>query len=264
MKMKDVIQKTGLTRRTVLYYEEQGLLSSEKTPMNGREYREYTDDHIQVLLDIAALRKAGFSVEEIRIMQRADSEVRPIFLAYRQRLTVQKEELDRLLQTAAAIPENSLDTMQALLQCIRNVSTELPLPICDCIPHFHYLDEEEASLMPPRKEPTLHTDAQPLEIDQDHLLNTGQLGYKKALDDVKNDLQESSGRGVPNHSGGSFLFDIVEAALVLALLLAILDILPSLRQGLGSPMALRHLLLILVLGLLLAGVVFLEHRPRRR
>ena len=113
MKMKDVIQKTGLTRKTVLYYEEQGLLTSEKTPMNGREYREYTDDHIQLLLDIAALRKAGFSIEEIRTMQHADSEVRPIFLTYRQRLAVQKESLEQLLQTAAAIPENSLDTMQS-------------------------------------------------------------------------------------------------------------------------------------------------------
>ena len=60
------------------------------------------------------------------------------------------------------------------------------------------------------------------------------------------------------------LFDVVEAVLVLALLLVILDILPALKQGLGSPTALRHLLLILVLGLLLAGVVFLEHRPRSR
>ena len=264
MKMKDVIQKTGLTRKTVLYYEEQGLLTSEKTPMNGREYREYTDDHIQLLLDIAALRKAGFSIEEIRTMQHSDSEVRPIFLAYRQRLAVQKEALEQLLQTAASIPENSLDTMQGLLQCIRNVSTELPLPICDCIPHFRYLDEAEASLVSPQKKSTLHTDAQPLEIDQDHLINTGQLGYKKALDDVKEDIDEAPSRGVSNHSGGSCLFDLVEAVLVLALLLVILDILPSLKQGLGSPTALRHLLLILVLGLLFAGVVFLEHHPRRR
>ena len=263
MKMKDVIQKTGLTRRTVLYYEEQGLLTSEKTPMNGREYREYTDDHIQLLLDIAALRKAGFSIEEIRTMQHADSEVRPIFLAYRQRLAAQKEELNRLVQTVDAIPENNLDAMQDLLQGIRNVSAELPLPACDCTPHFRYLDEEEESLTPPQKEPALHTDAQPLEIDQDHLLNTGQLGYKKALDDLKEDIDEAPSRGVPNRSGGSFLFDIVEAILVLALLLVILDILPSLRQGLGSPMALRHLLLILVLGLLLAGVVFLENHSRR-
>ncbi len=264
MKMKDVIQKTGLTRKTVLYYEEQGLLTSEKTPMNGREYREYTDDHIQLLLDIAALRKAGFSIEEIRTMQHADSEVRPIFLTYRQRLAVQKESLEQLLQTAAAIPENSLDTMQSLLQCIRAVSTELPLPVCDCIPHFRYLDEAEESLVPPQKKSTLHTDAQPLEIDQDHLLNTGQLGYKKALDELKSDIDETPSRSVPNHSGGSFLFDVVEAVLVLALLLVILDILPTLRQGIGSPAALRRLLLILVLGLLFAGVVFLENRPRRR
>ena len=177
---------------------------------------------------------------------------------------MQKESLEQLLQTAAAIPENSLDTMQSLLQCIRAVSTELPLPVCDCIPHFRYLDEAEESLVPPQKKSTLHTDAQPLEIDQDHLLNTGQLGYKKALDELKSDIDETPSRSVPNHSGGSFLFDVVEAVLVLALLLVILDILPTLRQGIGSPAALRRLLLILVLGLLFAGVVFLENRPRRR
>lgn len=263
MKMKDVMQQTGLTRKTVLFYEEQGLLTPQKTRMNGRDYRDYDEEHIQTLLNIAALRKSGFSIEEIRTMQASDSEVRSTFLAYRQRISAQKEELERLLHTIDAIPEADLNTMQDLLRCIRNVSAELPLPICDCIPHFRYLDEAEESLVPPQKESTLHTDAQPLEIDQDLLLNTGQMGYKKALDDVKEDIDEAPSRSVPNHSGGSCLFDLLEAVLVLALLLVLLNLLPSLRRGIGSSVVLCHLLLILVLGLLLAGVFFLENHPRR-
>ena len=35
MKMKEVMDQTGLTRKTVLFYEEQGLLTPQKTRMNG-------------------------------------------------------------------------------------------------------------------------------------------------------------------------------------------------------------------------------------
>lgn len=48
MKMKEVMDQTGLTRKTVLFYEDQGLLMPQKTRMNGREYREYTNAHIDI------------------------------------------------------------------------------------------------------------------------------------------------------------------------------------------------------------------------
>lgn len=261
MKMKEVMDQTGLTRKTVLFYEEQGLLTPQKTRMNGREYREYTNAHIDILRNIATLRKSGFSIDEIRRMQTSDTEVLPIFMEYRQRLMEQKKELDQLCQTVTAIQPKALDTMQSLIGQIEAASAPLPLPACDCTPHFRYLDEEEAKLQPSPKEDALHADAQPMEIDQEHLFNTGQLGKKKALDDLREDLREAPSRGVPNQPAGSCLLDIVEAVIVLALVLFAFDAIAAAgTSGLLSRAVLLDFSLIVILVLLLVGVFLIRRR----
>ncbi len=261
MKMKEVMDQTGLTRKTVLFYEEQGLLTPQKTRMNGREYREYTGEHIAILRNIATLRKSGFSIDEIRRMQASDTEVLPIFMEYRQRLTEQKKELDQLFRTVTAIEPEALDTMQNLIRQIAAASAPLPLPACDCTPHFRYLDEEEAKLQPSPKENALHADAQPLEIDQEHLFNTGQLGKKKALDDLKEDLQEAPRRGVPDRPAGSCLLDIVGAVIVLLLVLFAFDTITSIgTSGFLSGAVLLDFSLITVLALLLVGIFLMRRR----
>ena len=66
MKIKEVSQKTGLSKKTIRFYEEEGLIEPEKTYQNGRAYRTYTQAHIQTLNDVALLRRARFSVGEMR------------------------------------------------------------------------------------------------------------------------------------------------------------------------------------------------------
>ena len=39
MKLKEVCEATGLTRKTIRLYEEKGLLVPQKEARNGREYR---------------------------------------------------------------------------------------------------------------------------------------------------------------------------------------------------------------------------------
>lgn len=67
-KMKEVCQATGLTEKTVRFYVEQKLV--EPKVERGLHYRSYTftDEDIQRLRDISALRSADFSVTEIRQM----------------------------------------------------------------------------------------------------------------------------------------------------------------------------------------------------
>jgi len=64
MKISDVMKKTGLTRKAIYYYEEQGLLSPDKD--SGNNYREYGEDDINRLLYINSLRQLDFSVKEIK------------------------------------------------------------------------------------------------------------------------------------------------------------------------------------------------------
>ena len=63
MKIGDLAQKTGLSIRTLHYYDEIGLLSpSHRTDVG---YRLYSNQDIIRLQQIVSLRQLGFSLKEI-------------------------------------------------------------------------------------------------------------------------------------------------------------------------------------------------------
>lgn len=65
MKMKEVCEATGLTERAVRLYCNEGLIEPERTEVRGRVYLEFAERHVEELRQIATLRAAGFSLEEI-------------------------------------------------------------------------------------------------------------------------------------------------------------------------------------------------------
>ena len=65
MRIKEAARKTGLTEKTIRYYESRGLVLPDTEERNGRTWRDYTEDHIRLLEAVAILRKAQFHVEEI-------------------------------------------------------------------------------------------------------------------------------------------------------------------------------------------------------
>lgn len=63
MKMKEICQLTGLSKRNIHYYISENLLSPKQDP-NG--YYNFTDQDYIALLTIQRLRMADFSIEQIR------------------------------------------------------------------------------------------------------------------------------------------------------------------------------------------------------
>ena len=70
MKIKEISALTGLTERTIRFYEERSLIQPRTERRNGREYRDYSASDAEQLMVIAGLRRLHFSVEEIREMQK--------------------------------------------------------------------------------------------------------------------------------------------------------------------------------------------------
>lgn len=64
MKVGDLAKQTGVSVRTLHYYDEIGLLSPSQRTQTG--YRLYTEDDIIRLQQIVSLRQIGFSLEQIR------------------------------------------------------------------------------------------------------------------------------------------------------------------------------------------------------
>lgn len=67
MKINEVEQLTGITKKNIRFYEEQGLLSPGRNAENG--YRVYGDWEIRALKQIKMMRKLGVPIEDIRKMQ---------------------------------------------------------------------------------------------------------------------------------------------------------------------------------------------------
>src|SRR5690625_3403617 len=63
MQIKEVEQKTGLTRRAIRYYEQQGLIS---TTRGTNRYKIYSEETVDTLLYVKQLRLLDFSVKEIK------------------------------------------------------------------------------------------------------------------------------------------------------------------------------------------------------
>ena len=70
MKMKDVITETGLTDRAIRLYIENSLVSpSCNENYAGRRNIEFSADDVEALKNVATLRKAGFSINEIKLLK---------------------------------------------------------------------------------------------------------------------------------------------------------------------------------------------------
>lgn len=61
-KIKDVSRISGLSKRTLQYYDDIGLLPAKRTKEN---YRLYDDNDLKRLWKILLYKEAGFELEEI-------------------------------------------------------------------------------------------------------------------------------------------------------------------------------------------------------
>ena len=66
MKINEVEQLVGVTKRNIRFYEKEGLLSPGRTD-NG--YRDYGEADVEALRKIKLLRKLDCSLEDIRSLQ---------------------------------------------------------------------------------------------------------------------------------------------------------------------------------------------------
>ena len=142
MKLKEVCTSTGLSRKTIRLYEEKGLLVPQKERKNGRDYREYTPEDVELLREIATLRRAWFTMDEIARMQQDPDAIEEIFPQYLQWLEQQKVTLESLLNAARAVDPAKVKSVSELSKQMKEAD-HMPLPAADIQPKFQYLDALE-------------------------------------------------------------------------------------------------------------------------
>lgn len=147
MTRKEVCTATGLSIKTLRLYEEKGLIAPERQYRNGREYRVYTPELVAQLQQIATLRRALFTMDEIKSMQQNPDTIPGIFEDYRQWLAAQETQFRALRQAAGQVNAQSLHSVDSLLSGMEQAASQMPLPQMDIKPDFKHIDAMEE---PPR------------------------------------------------------------------------------------------------------------------
>jgi DNA-binding transcriptional MerR regulator len=116
--IEQVATRTGLTKRTLRYYEEVGLLPpTDRTEGN---YRRYTETDIQRLERTKKLRDLlGFSLTDIREILEAEDERGQIKVAYQHETEVaakiaQLDRADELIRSQLHVIEQKLDGLEQM------------------------------------------------------------------------------------------------------------------------------------------------------
>ena len=116
--IEQVAARTGLTKRTLRYYEEVGLLPpTDRTEGN---YRRYSEDDVARLERIKNLRELlGFSLADIRKLLEADDERDHIKVAYKQETEpaakiAQLDRSDELIRGQLKIIEQKLTGLEEM------------------------------------------------------------------------------------------------------------------------------------------------------
>src|SRR5579875_339046 len=118
--IEQVATRTGLTKRTLRYYEELGLLPpTERTEGN---YRLYSEADVQRIERIKKMRDLlGFSLNDVREMLEADDERVQIKEAYQHETEVeaklaQLDRSDELLHNQLRLIEQKIDGLEQMRQ----------------------------------------------------------------------------------------------------------------------------------------------------
>ncbi|MGF7143344.1 DNA-binding transcriptional MerR regulator [Anaerotaenia torta] len=91
MTIKEVEERTRLSRSNIRFYEKEKLIAPVRNENNG--YREYTEEDIENIKKIAFLRTLDISIEEIRKIMLYETELSEIISIQYQKLDTQIEEL---------------------------------------------------------------------------------------------------------------------------------------------------------------------------
>ena len=134
MKIKQVEELVGITKKNIRFYEDQGLLEVKRAE-NG--YREYGLNDVKRLQEIRLLRKLAIPIEDMRQMYAGQKSLRS-FLEY------QVEEMER--------QKKNLVQVQAFCEGLLNADLSLEtLDATQCLEQMERLEKEGTNFMDVRK-----------------------------------------------------------------------------------------------------------------
>ena len=119
MKIYQVEELVGITKKNIRFYEDKGLLNPDRNPEN--DYREYSLADVHILEKIKLLRKLNVPIEEIKLLQNGKLSISQCMLQQiesfeneEKNAQIMKEFCERLKNETEDV--NSLDASKYLME----------------------------------------------------------------------------------------------------------------------------------------------------
>jgi len=157
LKIHEVSKITHLSQKTIRYYEERGLITPDIEVIRNRNFRDYSEHTLCLLLSISTLRKLLFSIDEIKTILEQPIKMDEILTAYENRILEETKQRTLILSTLSAIKENdTIKDILSLSNAFSNLSQNYRLPLYDIYPNFSHLDSKDLEYHN-QKERHIHT-----------------------------------------------------------------------------------------------------------
>lgn len=117
MKIKDVITKTGLTDRAIRLYIEKDLIKPEYDEnYNGRKSIVFSEKDVEQLENIALLRKADFSIPEIKALQEGGETAQATIKEYVNRLNEKIQYSNEIIEKISTLVNEENITIEIICE----------------------------------------------------------------------------------------------------------------------------------------------------
>ena len=106
MKINELEDLLGVSKATIRYYEDQGLVTPQRSE-NG--YREYSDEDVQLFQKIIVLRKLGLSMTELRDLIDGKAELDDVLSYNIEKLRTRQDEIASAIELCGKIKAEASD-----------------------------------------------------------------------------------------------------------------------------------------------------------
>ena len=131
MRIKEVAKRTGLTEKTIRYYESVGLVVPDMEMKDHRVWRDYNEKHARLLSVVATLRRASFRVEEIALLLTSPEKIPETVEKVYQRVEATRAEAEKLCARLAQPDLREAPDVMALARQLEGTASGFSLPPAD-------------------------------------------------------------------------------------------------------------------------------------
>ncbi len=131
MRIKEAVKQTGLTEKTIRYYESCGLVIPDMEMRFDRRWRDYKPEHIRLLSAVATLRRASFRVEEIARLLSSPEKIPVTVEDVYRRAEAARDEAEKLCARLGQEDLRESPDILTLAQRLEETTVGYALPLAD-------------------------------------------------------------------------------------------------------------------------------------